>query len=127
MGPTRALKFKIPTAQSEKYFDESFDTIIQNYTSEIKQLHHPNFAMPDKDFDTGKPTEPCEYSLADETYNSWLLHLKNDKFKNVTIQIKQNINDFYYWTSSLQKKKYSKQCNELFNAINDLKNYSIIH
>jgi len=126
MGPTRALRFKTPTAQPEKYFDDSFDTIIQNYTANIQQLNQSNFTLTDKDFDTGKPTEPYEYSLADETYNTWLLRLKNDKFKNVTIQIKQNITNFYYWTTSLQKRKYSKQGDGLFNAINDLKSYSII-
>ena len=103
VGPTRALRFKTPTPQAEKYFDESFDTIMRHYTANIKQLKQPNITLKDEDFDTGKPTELCEYSLADETYNRWLLKLKNDKFKNVTSSIKQNIIDFYNGLILLRK------------------------
>jgi Zinc dependent phospholipase C len=126
VGPTRALRFKTPNQQAEKYFDQSFDTIMQHYTDNIKQLKQPNITLKDKDFDTGKPTEPCEYSLADETYNTWLLKLKSDNFKNVTSSIKQNILGFYNGMNPPSQNKYSKKCNELYNAFRDIKSNGAI-
>ncbi len=121
VGPTRALRFKVPTAQAEKYFDESFDTIMKHYTANIQQLKQPNITLKDKDFDTGKPTEDCEYSLADATYDIWLVQLEKDKFKNVTASIKQNILGFYKGMDVSPQNKYSKKCNAFYNAFKDIK------
>lgn len=122
VGPTRALRFKIPSPQAEKYFDDSFDTILLHYTANLKHLNPANFALKDKDFDTGKPTESREYSLADKTYSTWLLTLKKDNFKNVTTSIKQNILGFYTQILVPSQKKYSKKYTKFYNAFSDLKN-----
>ena len=121
VGPTRSLRFKTPTPQAEKYFDESFDTIMKHYAANMKQLNQPNIILKDDDFDTGRPTELCEYSLADETYNRWLLKLKKDKFKNVSSSMKQNILWFYNGIGAPPQHKYSKKCNELYNAFKEIK------
>lgn len=126
VGPTRALRFKIPTPPAEKYFDESFDTIMRHYTVNIQQLKQPGIILKDEDFDTGKPTELCEYSLADETYNRWLLELKTDRFKDVSSSIKQNILGFYNGMNAPSQNKYSKKCTELYNAFKDIKSYRAI-
>jgi len=121
VGPTRALRFKIPSPQAEKYFDDGFDTISLHYTANLKHLNPANIALKDKDFDTGKPTESREYSLADKTYSTWLLTLKKDNFKNVTTSIKQNILGFYTQIIIPSQKKNSKKYTKFYNAFNDLK------
>jgi hypothetical protein len=120
VGPTRSLKFKTPTALSEKYFDQSFDTILQHYSSNLKQLKQPGIDLRDLDFDTGKPTAMCEYSLADDTYREWLLKLKNDEFKNISPSLKANIAGFYHQMGQQKNIKYLKTCNQLFKAYKDL-------
>jgi hypothetical protein len=120
IGPTRALRFKAPTPLAEKYFVQSFDSVMFHYSGNLKQLRQPSINLKDIDFDTGKPTALCEYSLADDTYYILLMKLKDDKFKNVTNPLKQNILNYYGGISSPQKN--SKACTELFNAVNDLKN-----
>jgi hypothetical protein len=121
VGPTRALRFKTPTPQAEKYFDNSFDTILLHYTANLHNLNQANIALKDKDFDTGKPTESKEYSLADKTYSTWLLALKKDDFKYVTTSIKQNILGFYTQIVIPSHHKYSKKYTNLYNAFSDLK------
>jgi len=121
VGPTRALRFKIPTPQAEKYFDAGMDSIMEHYTDQLKRINR-SFTLKDKDFDTGRPTEPCEYSIADETYDVWLLKLKDDKFKNVTPFIKQNILVFYSRFNVLPKNGCSKKCKVLYNAFKEIKN-----
>ena len=122
VGPLRPLKFKPPTPQAEKYFTQSFDSIMFHYAANLKQLQSPTINLKDIDFDTGRPTAECEYSLADETYQTWLLKIKKDDFKNVSTSLKQNILGFYNGMSATQK--YSKTCKELFDAYTDLKNFS---
>jgi len=122
VGPLRSLKFKAPTALSEKYFDQSFDSIILHYNTALNRSKQTNIALKDFDFDTGKPTAICEYSLADNTYDSWLIQLKNDKFKNITSQEKQNIEGFYHWQDVSKNMKYTKKCKEVFNAYQELQN-----
>ena len=119
VGPTRALKFKAPTPLAEKYFAQGFDSIMQHYSINLKQLRQPDLNLKDIDFDTGNSTALCEYSLADNTYYTMLMKLKDDKFKNVTIPLKQNILNYYAGINS--QGKNSKACTVLFNAVTDLK------
>jgi Zinc dependent phospholipase C len=123
VGPLRALKFKTPTAQAEKYFDESFDTIILHYAANLQHLREPGIVLKDIDFDTGRPTQECEYSLADETYNSWLVYLDEEKFRDVTVSMKGNIVGFYTTIDVSPQHKYSKKCHKLYDAFVDLKKF----
>ena len=124
LGPLRSLKFKTPTAESEKYFIQSFDTISQHYSAHLKQLKSPTLNLKDIDFDTGKPTSLCEYILADQTYDTWLVKLQEDKFRNVSSSLKQNILNFYYWQNETADNRYTKKCKVVFNAYKELKNFN---
>jgi hypothetical protein len=121
VGPLRALHFKAPNAQSERYFDESFDTIALHYTHSIKFITALKNGLKDKDYDTGFPTAECEYSLADETYNQWLLKLKDEDFKGVTPSIKNNITLFYKALQPPPQRKHYKKCVEVYQALQNLK------
>ncbi|HUS03344.1 MAG TPA: hypothetical protein VMY77_16505, partial [Chitinophagaceae bacterium] len=123
--PLRSLKFKTPNALSEKYFVQSFDTIIYHYSANLKQLQHPALNLKDIDFDTGQPTAVCEYRLADETYDLWLLKLQANKFSDLTSPQKQNILNFYHWDNSSQNTMYIKKCLEVFTAYQQLQNTSL--
>jgi len=121
VGPLRGLHFKVPNAQSEKYFDASFDTIIYHYAANLKFIANKKAGLIDEDYDTGYPTEKCEYSLADETYNKWLLQLNDDQFKNVTPSIKHNIINFYGNIQQPPQNKKYKVCDKVYTAFIALK------
>ncbi len=121
IGPLKALRFKAPTPEAEKLFVQSFDTILLHYAVSLQRLPKENVHPKDMDFDTGKLTTDCEYSLADQTYCDWLLRLKDDKFKNVDKAIKQNIVSFFHLTNIIgSNKTQSKKCGKFFTACNEL-------
>ena len=118
VGPLKHLKFKVPTALSETYLHEGLDSILLHYTanlapSKINTLHR------NKDYDTGNPTAACEYSLTDQAYDSWVLKLKKENYKTVTPAIRENIKGFY---NAYPQRSSSKDCIEVFNAVEDIKN-----
>jgi len=121
VGPLRALHFKVPTAEAEKYFDVSFDTIVLHYSNNIKFISQKKYSIIDKDYDTGKPTEECEYILADETYNNWLLTLSDAKFKTVSAPVKHNIITYYGSMQAPPQNKKYKTCNAVYEALLALK------
>ncbi len=121
VGPTRALKFKPPNAQAEKFFIQSFDTVLVHYSEDLKQLRFEKIKLADLDFDTGNKTAPCEYPLADATYDELLLKLDNDHFKYINPPIKQNIISYYgIQKTSVKIRKMSKRCREIQKALKDL-------
>jgi hypothetical protein len=101
---------------------QSFDSITLHYTAALNRTKQTKIALRDFDFDTGKPTAICEYRLADNAYDSWLIQLKKDKFKNITAQGKQNITGFYHWPDAIKNSNYTKKCKEVFTAYQELQN-----
>jgi hypothetical protein len=121
VGPTRALRFKAPTPLAEKYFEQSFDTIMKNYSVNLYQLANHDLSLKDIDFDTGKPAVSGEYRLADYTYNDWLLKLKDSHFKNITYGLQQNILHFFHLDDGRRyNKEQSKKCQKFFDDYNEL-------
>lgn len=116
IGPLRPLKFKMPTPLSEKYLHEALDTIFQFYSANLNQRKINN-SLPDKDYDTGKPTIHCEYRLADESYDEWVLKLKREDFKSLDPDTRHNILKFY---SLHPVTNSSKKCSELSNDLKEI-------
>ncbi len=126
VGPLRPLKFKAPTAEAEKYFVQSFDTVLYHFTLGIKKLENQDITLKDIDYDTGKPTALCEYSLADATYSDLVIKLKADSFKNMRVLLQQDIIQFYYPVNSLPLgNNNSKKCAEFFTSLNELRTLQI--
>jgi len=120
IGPLRTLKFRVPTPAAEKLFEKSFDTVIVHYSANLNLLRHQNVHPQDLDYDTGKPTTDCEYSLADQTHCDWLLELKADKYSNVTTIIKNDIVNYFHLTPTTTKLFYSKDCSKFYQACNQI-------
>ena len=121
IGPLKALRFKAPTPESEKLFDQGFDTILQHYSFNLRQLKLESAHLEDIDFDTGRPTANCEYRLADQTYCEWIIKLDTDKFKNVDYAMKQNIVSYFHLDKiNGINKNQNKKCGKFFTACNEL-------
>lgn len=123
VGPLRPLKFKMPTAEAEKYYIESFDMITRNFSTNLNKINQ-GLNLQDLDLDTGKPTVLCEYSLADLTYDKWLLQLKDDDFRNITNPQKLDIISFYSLGNNPIDNQ-SNKCSEVREAYNQLINFRL--
>jgi len=122
VGPLKALKFKDVGPEGEKLFIRSFDTVIVHYDEELTMLHNSRIDLKDVDYDTGKPTMPGEYRLADKTYVELLDKLGGNKFIELTKPLQQNILNFYNNADTAQFAiKYSKDWKKTSFALQQLK------
>jgi hypothetical protein len=122
VGPLRALKFKAPVPQAEKYFDKSFDTTLHFYADDIQNLRVNNITLRDIDFDTGKPTAQSEYTLADATYRDLVLQLKATDFKYCSAALQRNISGFYVIPKAPAVRKHrSKTSAEFSEGLKELR------
>ena len=67
VGPFRPLAFKVPPPEAEKLFLDSLARTRARYAASLQALRAGRIDLPDLNFDTGKPSTPGEYPLADET------------------------------------------------------------
>ncbi len=95
IGPLKALRFKEVGPEGEKKFVDSFDSVQTNYRAALAALQNGDMILPDIDYDTGHPTSPGEYNLADETYVDLLNNLSANSFVDLTAPLQQNLLNFY--------------------------------
>jgi hypothetical protein len=67
IGPLRPLAFKVPTPEAERLFLDSLTRTRARYADALRDFRAGRLNLPNLDFDTGRPTAPGEYRLADET------------------------------------------------------------
>ncbi len=117
VGPLRPLKFKVPTPEAEKYFVQSFDTIVYHYSKDLRQLGGAGPGKSDIDCDTGNPTALCEYSLADQTYADLLVALKKNNLDSMPISLRADIKKFYLGVN----KPGAAHCSAFWAALTELR------
>lgn len=67
IGPLRPLSFKVPTPDAERLFLQSLTASREHFRDALIQLRNGRLHLPNIDLDTGRPSAPGEYKLADET------------------------------------------------------------
>jgi Zinc dependent phospholipase C len=77
IGPLRDLSLRVPSADAQKTFLDGMNNVVDQYEHYLGQLNgmpadRPSLNLPSLDLDTGKPTAPAEYKLADQTYARYL-------------------------------------------------------
>jgi hypothetical protein len=95
IGPFKAVDFKIPTKQTEDLYIASVNHTLDNYKQLLHEVGAKDVQLPDMDFDTGRPTQPGEYALADTTYAQLLDKLAHHNFDQLTPELRANILAFY--------------------------------
>jgi hypothetical protein len=95
VGPFRGLAFKVPTPQTEKMFEDSFDATVKRDRKSFAQARTGDLKIANRDLDTGRPVSPGEYGLTDKTYDHLLTKLAEKKFEGVTPELRANIISFY--------------------------------
>lgn len=95
IGPLSGLKFKVPTAATEKMFEDSFDAAARLDRQSFADIRTNGLRLRNRDLDTGKPVSPGEYALTDRTYDQLLKKLAKNRFTDVSAQLRDNIERFY--------------------------------
>jgi hypothetical protein len=122
VGPLKAFKFKDVGPEGEKYFVRSFDTVLVHYSANLNLLRTHSIELPDVDYDTGKPTTPEEYGLADKTYCDLLYNLSKTKFNNLTDDLQSNILNYYSKADTVAiAKKFPADWKKVGTSLKDVK------
>jgi hypothetical protein len=95
VGPLRGFGFKVPTPQTEKMFEDSFDAAIKRDWQSFDEAKVAELHVANRDLDTGKTVSPGEYRLTDRTYDKLLVNLAERKFEGVRPELRDNILSFY--------------------------------
>jgi hypothetical protein len=95
VGPFKSVNFKAPTPETEKLFMQSFNKTLDFYKTLLQSQMDGHLSLANTDFDTGRPTEPGEYSLADESYAKLLRELAKQNFSGLTPALRDNLLSFY--------------------------------
>ena len=109
IGPLKALSFKPPTPETEKLFQASFDRTLTEYRRLLADTGAGRLSLPNRDFDTGQPTRPGEYRLADEAYAKLARELADRDPATIDPKLRDNILAFF---SDLSQPFATKKENE---------------
>lgn len=94
-GPLRGLGFKVPTPQTEKMFEDSFDAAVIRDRQSFADAAKGDIRFANRDLDTGKLVSAGEYLFADRTYDKLLGKLAAKNFAGITPDLRANITGFY--------------------------------
>jgi hypothetical protein len=95
VGPLKGLGFMVPTPQTERMFEDSFDAAVNRDKQNFAEAKAGVLKVANRDLDTGKKVEPGEYSFTDKTYDRLLTKLASKKFEGVSPELAANILGFY--------------------------------
>jgi hypothetical protein len=91
VGPLKSLAFKAPTPATEKLFQDSFDKTMDAYRTLLKEQDARQLQLANRDFDTGKPTAPGEYRMADNAYAKLAQKLADKDPGSVSADVRENV------------------------------------
>jgi len=94
-GPLKALGFKVPTPQTERMFEDSFDAAVKRDRQSFADAKEGPLKILNRDLDTGNRVRPGEYLFTDRTYDKLLVKLADKNFDGVTPELRENIVSFY--------------------------------
>lgn len=130
VGPLKTLDVKIPNRKTEKIFVQSVEKTVDAYHVLLTRLGSPKLTQlggadpkfPDLDLDTGEPTAPSEYTLADKTYARLLKMLAQNGYDNASPALRANILDFYSDLGRpLETKRHKDEWQELQRNLESFK------
>ncbi|HZD33171.1 MAG TPA: zinc dependent phospholipase C family protein, partial [Candidatus Angelobacter sp.] len=96
VGPLKTVDITVPSSTTENLYIASVNKTVDSYNADLASLlSSKQLNLPNLDFDTGWPTEPGEYELADQTYNKLVNKLSARQFDLLNAQLQSNVATYY--------------------------------
>jgi Zinc dependent phospholipase C len=95
LGPLRVLQFKTPTPETQRMFQASFNSSLDQYRKLILDLRSGQLDLPNDNFDVGEATGPGIYAMNDNAHAKLLDKLANQKFAGVSPELRDELLRFY--------------------------------
>jgi hypothetical protein len=126
IGPLKALSFKPPTAQTEKFFEDSFDQTMELYRKLAGDVRTSQHHLENRDLDTGNVNKPNEKRLADEAYAELAVKLAEKDPVSIDSRLRANILEFFRDPDlPFAAKKDAKKWQKTMAALDKLKSSPI--
>lgn len=109
VGPFKAVKFKVPTPQSEDLYISSIDRTVEEYRARLNQVGGHRLRLENLDCDTGKETQPGEYALSDQTYAKLVDKLADQDFDQVSPELQANILNYFAHADAPRANRKSRK------------------
>ncbi len=122
IGPFKGLGFNDPTQRTEDLYIKSINKTFDDYKHLLEQARTSVPELQQRDLDTGEPTHPAEYTLADDTYAKLITQLASNKFAQSSPELRDDIVRFYSDSSAAVKTKQDgAKWQKVQDALNQLK------
>lgn len=122
VGPLKALSLRMPTPQTETMFRDSFNKALDQYQHLLDDQRAGHLNLRDRNFDTGAPTKPGAYFMADRAYARLVDDLAKDHFQIISVDMKSDILNYYLDPKApIVTKKDAKAWNRLNAELDQLK------
>ena len=122
IGPFKGLAFNNPTPQTEDLYIKSINATVDQYRALLEEVRSDTLVLANRDFDSGKPTEPAEYSLTDDAYAKLLAQMSKRKFDLTSPALRANILQFYSDLSvPIETKKDGVRWQAVLTELDELK------
>lgn len=95
IGPFKGLGFNDPNQRTEDLYIKSINKTFDDYKHLLELAKTTVPDLQQRDLDTGEPTRPAEYTLADDTYAKLVTQLADKKFAQARPELRENILGFY--------------------------------
>jgi len=105
IGPLSAMKFRVPTPETEKLFAESFRETRERYRGLIVDARDGRVQLPNTDFDVGHAAKWGENAVADGAYVGLLEKLAERDFSGTPQPLKRAITQFFAQMDETQRDK----------------------
>jgi hypothetical protein len=122
VGPLKALSLRLPTPMAELMFREGFNKAIEQYEVLLDDERTGRLDLRDRNLDTGDPTAPGAYFMADQAYANLLDDLAKYKFYFTSVNLKLNILAYYQDPKApIITKNNTRAWDRLSKQLEDLK------
>ena len=122
IGPFKGLDFNDPTQTTEDLYIKSINKTFDDYKRLLEQARTAVPDLQDRDLDTGEPTRPAEYTLADDTYAKLLTQLAEKKFAQARPDLRDDLLKFYANPSAPVKTRQDEgKWQKVQDALNQLR------
>ena len=124
VGPFKPIGFEPPTAQTERWFLESFAATVERYRTLVAEAQRGQLQLENRNFDTGRVVKAGDYTLVDETYAELVHRLADRKSKGEALPsaVLRNIETFYADPNApLETKKHKGEWKRLRKDLEELR------
>lgn len=122
-GPFKTVAFRPPTAETERWFLESFDLTVDRYRRFLGEAARGRLQVQNRNFDTGRPVKAGDYTLVDETYARLVNRLAERKKDVAAVPpaMLANITAFYADRNApIETRKHKRAWTKLLRQLDQL-------